>query len=59
MCGYTDRFWLRYRGSWYRDKLEAAEHALENAEAENVRHRKFIAERGLTVQWIQREMAHA
>ena len=64
MCGYTDRFWAHYRGSWYRDKLEAAEHTIENQEAELSRYRKFIAEEnkrtpGMVTRWVQREIAHA
>ena len=63
MCGYAVKLGPAYQALYYRDKLAAAEHALESQEAELARYRKFIAEEnkrtpGMVMRWVNWEIAH-
>ena len=64
MCRYAAKLGPAYQAAYYRDKLAAAEHALEVERAERRRLHKFLAEEnkrtpGMVTRWVQREIAHA
>ena len=59
MCRYAAKLGPAYQAAYYRDKLAAAEHALEVERAERRRLHRFIAEKRLVAEWVGREIAHA
>ena len=65
MCGYAVKLGPGYQALYYRDKLAAAEHALEVERAERRRLHKFMSEEnrttspGIVSRWIEEEIAHA